>query len=254
MWSTKAINLVVLVMSATLLASCSRSSRELPRQTLGQAEVLRIISDHNVDFDWWCTTGKVSIDAPEQSGSGKMYLRMRQDSIVWMVGKKASIEGVRMQATPDKVCVKYPIEKVYQEGSYGALSRQFDIDLEFLDLQHLLAGNVILPDQDEVTIDRTASGYLVQWRDNLGYNLQYLVNDRSGKLQSASVTDRQNRVITQTFDDYKAAEGAEMELPHYRVIEVEGHARMVLKLKEILVNTPKNTPFSISSRYAKVSF
>lgn len=243
------------IISTVSLVVCGCASVKLaPRQNLSKTDVWAIISQHNIDFDWWSCKGKVSLNSPALGGSGKMYLRIKKDSLIWSVAKKASIEVARMNATPEEVVVKYPTEKTYQRGNISQLSQQFGVSLSYEDVQQLLVGNVFLPDTTSSTLIRQSDGYLLSWSDPYGYDITYLVDDRTAQLSILSIRDSGGRSVKQSFNDYKPISNGKRDVAYSRRIEVDNDTQISIRLSEVEVNEDEKTPFSISDRYSEISF
>lgn len=251
MTTTHTVALWILIV---LASGCSRktsiANRTAPLRT--KSDMLSALVAHNVDFDWWSGEGKISISSPEESGSGKTYLRMRKDSLVWMVGKKMSLEGVRLHMTPEEVVIKYPIEKVYQRAHLDHLLGTYDVDLSFADMQHLLAGNVMLPDSSTMSHELDKKTGTIEYGDG-NYTYRYTIDSKTSHLLSLDIQDTDNRSIQVRYSNYKFNETAGKWLSYERQIMIADRAEIDLRFSEIEVNVAKNTPFSISARYREIS-
>lgn len=245
---------ILLIGIIIFVGSSCATTKVAPRKSLTKSDVWSILNQHNIEWDWWACKGKVRLNSTDMSGSGKIYLRVKHDSLIWSIAKKASIEVARMNATADEVFIKFPTEKTYQSGKIDQLSRQFGVALSYTDLQQLLVGNVFLPDTTSSTLVRQADGYLLSWSDPYGYEITYAVNDRTSQLQAVSITDRDGRRVRQSYADYKAASNSDIVVAYSRKIEVDADVRMSMRLTDVEIDEPKKTPFSISDRYTEISF
>lgn len=251
MTSKRSLSLYI-ILTGLILGGCTRKVKlKGPAPTLQMAEAYQILADHNIDFTWWAGVGKATVDSEYEKGSGKMYLRMKRDSLVWLVGKKLSLEGVRAQITPNKVTVKYPLEKVYQQGVPQDLLNKYQVDLEFTDVQHLLAGNVMLPDTSNCTIANSETGATIDYSDGL-YRYQYLIDSRLNRLSGLEIVLPDSQHVSVTYGDYKPAKGSSVDCSHYRKIEMSGQGSLIIQFSDIEVDVPKKTPFSISNRYTEI--
>lgn len=237
-----------------LLSACSKKIDQvaLPIPQYTRGEVYNALVEHNVDFDWWVGKGKVNIESPDQSGSGKAYLRMQKDSIIWMSAKKFKVEGMRMKIIPDSFWIKYNLEKIYQAGSVNELMGQNKLGVGFTDFQQLLAGNIMLP--DSVQAEFTQEGSKIQLKDqDFDFSYQYFFDPYTLDLVKVFIEDRYGRRIKIEYEEYKKIEEGNYILPHKRTLLIENEIRMEFDFSEILINVPKKTAFSISNRYRQVS-
>ena len=237
-----------------LLSACSRKTEEikLPIPTYDKGQVYNALAEHNVDFDWWVGKGKVNIESPDQSGSGKAYLRMQKDSIIWMSAKKFKVEGMRMKVLPDSFWIKYNLEKVYQKGSLEELMGQNKLGVDFTDFQQILAGNIMLPDSARSEFKQ--DGATIQLKDqDFDFAYQYFFDPYTLDLSKVLIQDRYGRRIKIEYADYKKLKENPAILAHKRTLYIEDEIRMEFKFSEILIDVPKKTSFSISDRYRQVS-
>ncbi len=227
------------------------SNKQVP--ILTQAEVYDALLSHNNDFDWWTAKADADIESTSISGSGDLIIRIKKDSLVWLVGKKLGIEGVRIQATSTEYAAIFRLENTYQQGSLQKLEKTTGIPIVFEDLQNLMVGNIMIPTEAEIdSFNLKAQDYCLTTQiDNL--DITYYINAFDLHLKKVKIVDRFKRVVIVQYSDYKKVES--QDYPHRINITFDNQGditKLELKLKDIEVNVPKNTPFSIPSHYDRV--
>lgn len=217
-------------------------------------EILGALEAHNYHFDWYACETSIRLDTPEEGVSGKSYIRMRKDSIIWASIKKLSIEAVRTLVTPESYAAVNRIDRTYQKGSTEDAFAKMGISLDFMDMQQAIFGNIIIPDSSGVSIDKEGDSYVVKSADQ-DLQLKYWVNAYDLDLTRVKMVDYRGREINIGYSDYRTIESGE-KVAFYRHYAVpyndNGDAEIFMKVKKIEINVPKKTRFSISNRYERV--
>lgn len=243
----------LIYLSFLVLLSVGCSRKTVPKTTLNYSKSMayKVLQDHNVDFDWWSAKGKVHVESPEESGGGKAYLRIQKDSVIWMAAKKIGIEGMRMLVQPDSFWVKFPIIKEYQRGRVDQFLNAYNLGVDYIDLQHLLAGNIMLPDTLETNFSQIGKDITMEYRDPYFY-YKYKFAPHQKHLEQVLIEDARGRRILIQYDKFKEAKDSDIIVPHKRSLDIEGSANIMFDFSEIEINVPKKTRFSISNRYTEV--
>jgi len=220
-----------------------------------KTEILNALVNHNYDFEWYsCETG-ITLDTPDEGVSGKAYIRMRKDSIIWSSMKKLGIEAVRTLVTPEKYIAANRLDHTYQNGSTEEAFAKMGISLDFMDMQQAIFGNIIIPDSNTVSIEKEGVQYIVKASDQ-DLQLKYWINAYDIELDRVKMVDYRGREIEVDFDDYRILDSGE-KVAFYRHYAMpyngNGDAEIFMKVKKIEVNIPKKTRFSISSRYERIN-
>lgn len=245
-------NLLLLAFLALAIIGCNRkSSYSGPIPTYTKAQVYQALVQHNVDFDWWVAKGKLEMESPEESVSGSTRLRIRKDSLVWMVGKKFAVEGMRMLVQPDSFWIKYPLERAYQRGRVDDFLRYYDLDMDYTDFQQVMAGNVMLPDSSYSEFEQQDSLVQLSYFDGT-YQYRYQMHPYTLELSRMDISVPRGQSLTLRFDEYRKVKGSPYKLAHKRSLTVPGSVDMKFSLSEILINEAKKTPFSINPRYREI--
>ncbi len=218
-------------------------------------ELFQALEDHNHTFDWYaCETG-IRLDTPYKGVSGKAYIRMKKDSIIWSVVKKYSMEGVRTLITENTYAAINRMDHTYQKGSTSEVLSKLGISLDFLDLQEAMFGNIILLDTTtSIDIKKEGLHYIVKGMDR-DLQLKYWINAFTLELERTLLIDYRGRRIDVGYKDYRILDSGQ-KVPFYRHYKVpyddRGDAEIVMKVKKIQIDVPKKTSFSIPSNYAKI--
>ena len=219
-----------------------------------KSEILDALTNHNYDFDWYsCETG-ITLDTPDEGISGKSYIRMKKDSIIWSSVKKLSVEAVRLLVTEESYASVNRIDRTYQKGKTKTALAKMGVSLYFTDLQQAIFGNVIIPDSTAVKMEKDDIYYVLKAIDQ-DLQLTYWINGYDLELDKVKIIDHRGREIKIEYDDYRELDSGE-KVPFFRHYAVpydsRGDAEIFMKVKEIEINVPKKTRFTISNRYERV--
>ncbi len=225
--------------------------KDIPQRS--KSELLEALYKHNYDYNWWTGKASVRLKSPFQSGSGKLHLRIKKDSLIWLVGKKLSIEGVRAQITPDQYSIIFRQENTYQQGLLHSLERQWGIPLVFEDLQNLLVGNIFLPDTvSNNEIHQEGSKYIILSNID-GMKVTYTMDAFYLRLTQVDIQHNPSQHTSIQYKDYKKIENH--DIAHDLIIKYANAtdvSSLSVQFNKVEIDIPKKTPFSIPSHYKKI--
>lgn len=246
---------IVLLFLTIFILSCSSKKRisEVPNRS--KQEVIGALMNRNVDFKWIDASMSASIVSPDESMSGSIRAIMETDSSILVTVKKFGIELSRIFVNPEGYTVLYRFEGVYESGSLHDVEKILSISTGFEDLQQLLVGNVILPDNDNMTFEKDSIWYVVSSPvDDLF--IKYYMNAQTMEMDKMVINDRYNREVIAEYSDYRTISGVG-RMPFHRKFTVpqnhDGKTMVTLKFSNIEVNVPKNISFSIPAKYEKIN-
>ncbi|MEZ4720873.1 MAG: DUF4292 domain-containing protein [Flavobacteriales bacterium] len=168
------------------LASCSSTKRaekpERDRQHIPNrktAEIIDSLSNNDLRCDWMSIKYDVDIKTSKIDDSFKLYVRLKQDSVIWVSATYYAVEIARFLFTPDSVKYMDRRNNKYYLGDYTYVTDQFMFEADYYTLQSLILanGNAFITDTDEKV--RSA-------KDKGKYYLSFL---RKGKFRRAMKKD-----------------------------------------------------------------
>ncbi len=240
-----------------LASSCGGNKKLVdlgPIPTRTDSVLVQSLEDRNVEFDWYASRAGAKVKSPQENVSGTVYLRMKKDSMIWMVFRKFKAEASRILIRPDSFFIIYRLEQKYEQGSIAELEQAFNIDFDFSLAQQLLVGNSIVPDPGTITTSLEENIYRVSGTLDF-MNLVYYINGYDLSLEQLSYTDNQERTASAEYGDYRDLEGIG-KIPYLRnyTLPVDGgQAQFKLDFKEISFQKPKRTTFDIPTYYEEIN-
>lgn len=250
--------ILAITIISTLLMACGGNKKivyqgEAPDRT--QKELIIALQERNIDFDWFASRASAKIKSPQENVSGTVYLRVKKDSIIWMVFKKYSAEASRMLITPDSFYIIHRLKNTYEKGSIEDLENAFNVDFSFADAQQLAVGNSLLPDTSRLETSKNSPHYLMKGH-SLNILLSYWINGFDMSLEKLTYEDDTGRSVEINYSKYKILEGIG-RIPYLREydVPVEDNQRAHFKLdfKEIAFEKPPRTIFRIPDHYKQIN-
>jgi len=210
------------------------------------------LQSHNTEFDWIAAKAKLNYSEPNYSESGTAFIRIKHDSLIWMVMRKFGVEGIRLQMTPDSICIVYRLEKQFTTVSWDRISSQYGMPIDYQRMESIILGNIYLPEsKDDIDISK----------DSLGYMFSYMAKDILNNVQiplfqntveKYTIKDARERTIEIQFKDCRKEDDfcyfREYSIP----LENDQSVFLRLELSELEINVPKKTTFNIPPHYTRI--
>ncbi len=247
----------LLLLICTILSCGSKKSLiykgEPPLRTT--KELVNSLEERNLDFDWFVTRAKVKIESPEENVGGTVYLRVKKDSIIWMVFKKYSVEATRMLLTPDSLFIIYRLDKKFEKGSIENIEDQLQIDISFDDMQKMILSNAIIPDTNSIQVGFEKPHHYRLKGKSGDLLVAYKINAFDLLLEEVIYTDVQKREVHIRYGDYKKLEG-KGKIPYLReyIFPLNNSKRAYFKFdfQSIEFEKPERTIFNIPPQYVEI--
>ena len=250
--------LTILLLSLSVL-SCKGKKRGVTSslKKRSAAYLLKKIDQSTVEADWLDAKAKLDFDSDDFSIGATAYIRMKKDSAIWIVGKKFGVEGVRALITKDSVYYLNRLESEYMAKDISFLQQQFNLPMDFYDLQNILLGNaILLPDAGQLESSKDSTHYLLSERDENGFDKSYVINGQDFYPEEMYFQQGiNNRTARLEFGDHRSMEGTN-KFSYFRALAFSspetGNISLDLKFSKVELNSPKSLSFEIPDHYTKV--
>jgi hypothetical protein len=236
-----------------MVSACSSSKKLVSpvARDHSKNEIWAALQQHNKNFQWFHGKASAQIRTAGESQSVHMVIRMLRDSAVWVQIKKFEIEAFRLLVTPQDYTLLHRLESGYERGSVTKLSEMAGVDLTFEDVQQLIFGNIVLPEDQNFAFVREGDNYKVSFTSG-NWSFEYVLDAFRLQVQKALVSDDSGKTMRIVFSEYKQALTGP-ELPHIREIyfpEKPGTEGVIrLDFSELEVDVAKELKFVVPSHY-----
>ncbi len=232
-----------------LLAGCAGTKEFVKaKKNLKITEVLQMMQEHKTEYEWFSAKAKIDFKSAEESLSGRTNIRMVRDSLIWLNFKKLSIEGSRALMTRDTFFIVYRLDHMYETGTLKELLEAYQVNLSFEELQNYVVGNMLIPDEDEITIFETNILHRISFvRNNVSY--EYGV-DGLGRVVKVQLKDEYNRQVSLTVNNHDELNFGTKK--QFVVNDGNGQtATIQFDFSQVEFNVPKNIAFEVPNHYGR---
>lgn len=235
--------------------SCKTTKKLGPVPERSKDEIISSLVKRNIDFKWLSAKVSTSIESPDENISGTLHVRMKANSIVWVVVKKLGIEAARIMANKDDYTILYRFESAYEVWPLSQLKSYVHGDVQFADVQQWIFGNVIIPDKDNSTLHQVGTHYVLETKiDNL--LIKYFVNGYTAELEKMELIDNENNTASVQYADYRkiSTHGKFSFNRIYKIPYPSGEqGTITMQLSDVEIDVPKEIKFTIPSHYEKIN-
>lgn len=217
-------------------------------QQITQDRVDSILVNHKLDFDWYSVKAKLKFQTPDQSESGTCILRIKHDSIIWMVLKKFSREGIRMQMNQDSITLINRLNKSATSWSWPNLSTAYGLRLDYALVQDLLVGNIVYDPNKESKVVADSSFYLAHQTDDF-FAYEYQIPFFQERVSNFKMEDIFGRILTASFENCSTAEDYYFNRVYRSPLPDNQEIYLSLTLSDLELNQAKSLKFEIPSHY-----
>lgn len=198
-------------------------------------------------------------------------LRIQRDSVIWVSLMPAlGIEMARVLITPDSIKVMNRIRREYSVNDFGFFKQNYGVDIDFSTIQALLTNALFvypyrfrrLEDLNNYAIIKDTAHYTLRshtaeelMSDPYAISQKFVIAGEIYKITHCELHDHlKRRRLLFYYSDFQ--ETNERQFPETVKIELVQPASLLvvdLDYKNISVDTPFDTPFSVPARYKRVN-
>lgn len=244
------------VLLLTLMVAC-KTSQKIPydpdQSKVSRDSILSVLFTESTG-EWFSAKAKISIQDNDGSRKATGYIRMKNDSLIWMAFKKLSLEAARTLIREDSIFILYRMEKKYEAHALDSLSHVFGLvpDLGFISA--LIDGRIPAVDSSHVWKEKTEKN-LHKIRCMSQDILLDLEFDRNtGLLKSGKFYDRFLKNGNWTYSDYRMV--GKRWVPFQRNFRInfddENFMHLEIEFSEIEIGTPVEIRFQIPDHYEQI--
>ena len=238
---------------ALMIGSCKSSkyiSSDQPTDKLTIRTLeSRIASQDSIN--WFAGKAKIKMTDNYGTQRGQMFIRMKSDSVIWLVFKRISVEAARVQINADSIVILDRMKKNYQTAQLDSISNVFGLSSDFEFLSNTMTGAFPQLDKSKLwQIKEIEEGFKIRSMiDDVVVDL--VVDQHSGLLKSGQFYDRFLTTGTWNYSNYKNVSG--LDLPFDRKFHIkfdeENFMELEVEFQEIDINNSYDIRFEIPQHY-----
>lgn len=258
----KRIIYIFIFVGFSLIISC-KSSKVLTGDypSLQPSEVINNHQQSIVNYDNLSITFSANITTINNEQSAKCYVRLKQDSALWMSMRMMGFEGIRIYCTQDSLYMVDRINKVYIMEGYTTFESELGIPINLSSLQATFTQNAVIPINPQTK-------ELKPKNDNRGYGLTrkkkardkyndfsetYIFSPVDFKLLQQSIYCLLNgNVMDITYDESEDFNSVPYPSNIHVKIKSRNPLDIDLKVKSVKAGNKTKMPFKISDKYNRI--
>jgi len=250
------IYLAVLIFLSFSIISC-KTKKIIPpanQEAITQDSLLQNILNP-IQSDFVDAKAKARISNIYGSDKGQFYLRIKNDSVIWIAVKRLSIEGGRALINKDSAFFINRLDKTYSVLSMDDLQYDYGILPKLTYIESLLSGQV--PHLDTTSyFEITDNGDHYSVINDLNQTLHNFKFDKmTGYLTEGNFETRNGITGNWQYGDYRICNNGQT-LPFKRNYHVnlgnEETIDLELDFSRIELDSPKSITFEIPEHYIKI--
>lgn len=232
-------------------ASVSSAAPVEAKTTFSKAELLKKISDQQVNFNTIAIKAKADLEMPGTSQDVSMNIRMQKDKIIWVsVTAIAGIEVARAFITPDSVKILNRLEGSLTRKPFTYIHRFASKQVDFKTLQDLFTGNALAG-----TLSAASALEVNEGRTHISGNLSDLIyalifNGNSNLLQSKLTDTKASQTLTVNYGEYGNFAGQAIpQIVDISSVVNNRNVNIRLRYNYVGLNENLDFPFSVPKRF-----
>ena len=240
----------LVLFGALLVTSCTAkkklASADDVRKKPTPEALVNFLDGQQIKADWLSTRARIFYEDEHQSVNATLYLRMREDSLIWLSFRKFNVEAVRVKITPDSVYVLNRLDKQYAILPISDLEKQYSLPTSFGNLQTLIKGGALLDAAQEVILDQKGDAYLLT-QEGANLNTSVTIDSQNLRVQHLKIRS-EDQLLNVDLKEYGPIDD-QHNFSYLREVSIFsralGQISCHLNFSKIELNIPKSIRFEI---------
>ena len=244
---------VVLLMSGTsCLTNKSLSGNNTGNNSGGDNAIeatLEQLATTEVPYQWFSGQGQGKIDWDGERYSVRLNVRIKRDSVIWMVITKLGFEVGRMLVTQDSAFFINRLDHTYSKYETEEFLKAYNVPADFEMFSRVFTAGAFIPPFAQGVAKESDGSIVVTGGE--GVTAQHWFE--SAMLSRSFITDANEHEWTAGFSNYQSAEtGQNFPFVRTNTVMIDGKPTVFdLEYTSVVIDVPQEFPFSIPSHYEK---
>lgn len=154
---------LLLCCSLLVLFSCSRKVTT-PVTVAPAATAKPELRIQPIDFEYFQGKARMVLRDANKEREVKANIRVRKDSVIWMVFSVVGLQGGRALINKDSITIISNVDKEYYVFEYSELSKRYNFRIDYDVIQAAMLGNLLLQRKPEDDVVQESSMYILKQR------------------------------------------------------------------------------------------
>lgn len=237
------------------LMACSSKKRISTIENRSKVELINALINRNLAFEWFEGKCSTSIESPDENISGSMVVKMHKNKALLVAIKKFGFEVARFFADQEGFVILYRLEKSYEQGTAKEISKIISLQADFVDIQQLIFGNVLLPDVSTLNVRKDSLEYVVTGTANK-LTMEYHLSGHDLRLNKYIITDAFGRQAVVEYSNYKLHTDVGNLAYDRQILFTDNNgekSKISVEFTDIVINKALDIKFQIPEGYEKIN-
>ena len=221
------------------------------------------VLEQSIIFETFSARVNLDFSGAQQEFSSRVQVKMiRDDRIQLSILPFLGIEMLRIELSNDSIKILDRMNKRYVSDNYHPLKKEFDVDINFQNLQALLTNRMFIPGENSITarqyrqfrITKKSSHQAeLQWKGKNGTFYTFLA-DGDDKLLATRIENDPQNLLTWEYSNFQTINNqlfpTKMTARLTSGDQVQGTTTLTFSPPEI--NRPISLDFTVPSGYSRV--
>ena len=251
MKNSTSVFILVIVMAVTSCLTYKSLTGNSGGSSTGYKEIeatLEQLSSTEVPYEYFAGQGQGRIDWDGERYSVRFNVRIKRDSVIWMVISKLGFEVGRMLVTPDSAFFINRLDRTYSIYQTEEFLKEYNVPANFDMFAKVFTAGAYIPPYSKQVVKEPDGSIVVEGE---GVVAQHWFE--SAQLSKSLITDVTDHEWTAGFSNYQKAEtGQEFPFVRSNAVLIDGKSNVFdLEYTNVAIDIPQDFPFSIPSHYEK---
>jgi hypothetical protein len=215
------------------------------------------LSIEEIDFDYFQGKARMVLRDANKEREVKANIRMRKDSVIWMVFSVLGVQGGKALINKDSITILSNVDKEYFVFEYPELSKRYNFPINFNVIQDALLGNLINERQESDSIVQEPSIFILKQHSG-SVNVTNFINAASRKIEKVEMKQANtSNTLTLNYSNFQPV--GDKVFPYngtinlfYQAVSGLLNTTIIFEYNKAEVGDKKlKFPFDIPKRYAR---
>jgi hypothetical protein len=248
------IKIILALLTFVSFMSC-RTKKMPASSEVTAVEIVDLIRERQLQYRDWYAKGSISFDSPDIGISGSFTARIRKDSAIVLSFRKLGMEWAKILVDPQKYTLLNRWDRTSDTGFLSEYRNIIPFQAEYADVENLLSGNVLLPQEENSNLHLKGDNYILQFSRE-GYDFEYSLNKSDLFIREASVRQKDKLLAIMTWDNFQTVQGAASQLPFDRTVKIfsdeEAPTLIEIRVNKVDIDDQGTIHFSIPDDYERL--
>jgi len=209
------------------------------------------IAENHINFETFSGKAKVDVASSTLNQSFSAQIDILKDSVIGLSMRLMGVEGVRIKITPDSIEIIDRLNQEYIPRDYNFIRNNFNLDIDFKELQNLIVGNLVFYDSTTHAVGESDDKYVLFAQSDVYKNTLWLAPDFN--ILRMFIEDLiAKRTLTLSYSAHEKIQGRNFAFIRNIQIDATDTLTANIEFTKIEFDQPFGFTFTVNPKYKRV--